>query len=122
MTWARLDYPGTQEIITYAYETLAAELGAAVVPCGLAWQRVLQEIPKLNLHRIDQLHPTVEGSYLNACCFYATLLQEDPRGLPAPTIRDEGGWRRTLPAKTARDLQRIAWETVSQGSRPVSDR
>jgi hypothetical protein len=122
ITMARQNQPKSQNTITDAYETLAAELGATVVPCGLAWQRATEQIPGLRLHRSDLIHPTIEGTYLNACCFYATLLREDPGGLPAPTIREEGGGRRTLSDQTAKTLQRIAWETVSQVHQPAGAR
>src|SRR5437764_10249112 len=42
MTWARLNAPESQRAITDAYTGVGVELGATVVPVGLAWQRFLR--------------------------------------------------------------------------------
>jgi hypothetical protein len=39
MTWARRDAPASQEAIADAYTGIGQELGATVVPVGLAWQK-----------------------------------------------------------------------------------
>src|SRR5438477_12285569 len=43
MTWARQHEPQNQQVITHAYTSIGAELGATVVPVGVAWQRFLAE-------------------------------------------------------------------------------
>jgi hypothetical protein len=112
LTWARQHQPENQGIITDAYTTLARELGATVVPCGIAWEQALKQSPDLKLHRSDRSHPTADGTYLNVCCFCATLLKGDPRGLPPMTIKEEGQPPRALDAATTSLLQRIAWEAT----------
>ena len=84
MTWARLHTPQTQQVITEAYTAIAAELGAAVIPAGLAWQQVLKNDPHPVLHDRDGSHPTPAGSYLAACCTLAVLFGADPAQLPPP--------------------------------------
>src|ERR1051325_838225 len=59
MTWARLNAPDSQKPITDAYMSIGRELGAIVVPVGLAWQRFLHEQKAPVLHDRDQSHPTV---------------------------------------------------------------
>ncbi len=54
------------------------ELGASVVPVGTAWQKLGAKHDKPVLHAEDGSHPTVAGSYLAACTFYATLFGGDP--------------------------------------------
>jgi hypothetical protein len=81
MTWARRHTPEAQQAITDAYTSLGDELGAIVVPVGIAWQNFLAKHDKPVLHDRDQSHPTLAGSYLAACVFLATLLKQNPVGV-----------------------------------------
>jgi phospholipase/lecithinase/hemolysin len=78
MTWARKNEPAAQRAIADAYTTIGKELGAIVVPVGLAWERFLAQHDKPVLHDRDQSHPTPAGSYLAACVFLAVLLNCNP--------------------------------------------
>src|SRR5688572_27218498 len=84
MTWARRDEPESQQAITDAYMTIAAELKADVIPAGVAWKRVLSKPKHPVLHDRDGSHPTLAGSYFAACCAFAVLFGGNPVGLPAP--------------------------------------
>jgi hypothetical protein len=81
MTWARQHSPSTQQAITVAYESIAAETGATLVPVGVAWQRFLAGHSEPTLYDRDQSHPAVAGSYLAACVFFATLFGRSPVGI-----------------------------------------
>jgi hypothetical protein len=81
MTWARQHSPQSQQAIINAYESIGREIGAAVVPVGVAWQRFLRKHDEPVLHDMDQSHPTIAGSYLAACVFLASLLNENPVGI-----------------------------------------
>src|SRR4029077_17130091 len=81
MTWARQHAPESQQAITDAYTNIGRDLGATVVPVGVAWQSFLRKHDKPALHDRDQSHPTVAGSYLAACVFLAALFKEDPVGI-----------------------------------------
>lgn len=81
MTWARQNAPESQAILSQTYDDLGEELGATVVPAGLAWQQALAATPPPVLHDKDGSHPTLAGSYLAACTFQFTLLGE-PVGEP----------------------------------------
>jgi hypothetical protein len=81
MTWARRHTPEAQQAITDAYNTIGDELGAMVVPVGLAWRNFLAKYDKPVLHDRDQSHPTLAGSYLAACVFLAALLKKNPVGV-----------------------------------------
>jgi hypothetical protein len=83
MTWARRNTPESQQAIIDAYAGIGRELGATVVPVGVAWQRFLREYDKPVLHDRDQSHPTLAGSYLAACVFLAVLFRESPVGIAA---------------------------------------
>jgi hypothetical protein len=62
MTWARRHSPEAQKAITDAYAAIGRELGAIVVPVGLAWQQFLAKRDKPVLHNRDDSHPTLAGS------------------------------------------------------------
>lgn len=81
MTWARQHQPETQQVIIDAYNTIGQELGAIVVPVGVAWRRFLAEHDTPVLYDRDQSHPTLAGSYLAVCVFMATLLKSNPVGI-----------------------------------------
>ena len=78
MTWARQHAPESQQAITDAYNSIGKELGAIVVPVGLAWQKFLAKHDRPVLHDRDQSHPSLAGSYLAACVFLAALLKAKP--------------------------------------------
>lgn len=106
-TWARRTAPGTQEPITAAYTTIAAEIGATLVPVGTAWQAFTGAGRSLDLYDRDSSHPSPAGSYLAACVFVAVLFGRSPAGLPVPVPG-------ISPADAA-SLQEAAWQTVSSG-------
>jgi hypothetical protein len=103
-TWARQNTPERQPELSKAYLDLGKQLGARVVPVGMAWEQALKEDPKRALHSKDKSHPSPAGTYLAACVFYATLYGKSPEGLPG---RVAG-----LDDTEARRLQAAAWQTV----------
>lgn len=80
MTWARLHQWELQAAITDAYNIIGAELGAIVVPAGVAWAQFLASHKTPTLHDRDGSHPTPAGSYLAACVFLGVLCQTSPVG------------------------------------------
>ena len=102
MTWARRDNPESQAAITEAYTEIGQELGATVVPVGTAWARLPAVGGRPVLYDRDGSHPTVAGSYLAACVFYGTLLDESPVGNGAPVAG--------LDEEDRALLQKTAWE------------
>jgi hypothetical protein len=102
MTWARQHAPETQQAIADAYNTIGEELGAIVVPVGLAWQKFLAKHDKPVLYDRDQSHPTLAGSYLAACVFLAALLKANPLGIESGPAGLDGEDRMAL--------QRAAWQ------------
>src|SRR5205814_7819687 len=81
LTWARQHAPQTQQAITDAYNSIGREIGATVVPVGVAWQKFLAKHDSPVLHDKDKSHPTLAGSYLAACVFFATLFGESAVGI-----------------------------------------
>lgn len=104
LTWARKNVPETQASITEACTTIGKEIGAAIIPAGIAWQQFLGEHTHPELHDKDQSHPTLAGSYLAACAFFAVLFGESPVGIASDL--------KNLTQAEAELLQKIAWEVA----------
>ena len=79
MTWSRRDNPEEQEILTYAYSSIAKELDAILAPVGLAWDQ-LRTNTTFNLYVADGSHPSPMGSYLAATTIFSTLFEVSPLG------------------------------------------
>jgi hypothetical protein len=103
MTWAYSDEPEMTALLDDAYTSIGKQLGAQVVPVGLAFERAIQLRPGLKLRIADRKHPTIAGTYLAACTFYAALHRKNPEGL---------SYTAGLDPDDAAFLQRIAWQTV----------
>jgi uncharacterized protein DUF4886 len=106
LTWARQNEPETQKAITGAYRAIGEELGARLVPVGVAWQNFIRKHRHPVLHDADKSHPTLAGSYLAACVFFAVLFDESSIGIPT----DLKGMTRA----EAELLQKTAWATVQK--------
>jgi hypothetical protein len=105
LTWARQNAPETQAAITSAYQTIGEELGAAIVPVGIAWEKYLHQHRHSRLHDADLSHPNLAGSYLAAAVFYVTFFGEIPPGIP-----DLKG----LTADEAAQIHQMAWSIVEK--------
>ncbi len=103
MTWAYLGKPEMTAKLDAAYSGIGRELDAQVVPVALAFATVTNGRPELALRIADARHPTLAGTYLAACTFYAALFGKSPQGLDytAGLAEDDAAY-----------LQRVAWDTV----------
>ena len=96
--------PQSQRAITDAYTSIGRELGALVVPVGVAWHAFLEKHDRPDLYDKDGSHPSLAGSYLAACVFLGTLYVANPaeidvevKGLtPADAIRLQSSARDAL--------------------------
>ena len=104
LTWARQNAPETQKAITNAYMTIGEELGAAIVPVGIAWQNFIRKYSHPVLHDADKSHPSLAGSYLAACVFFGVLFGESSAGIDCDV--------KGLTQAEAELLQNTAWATV----------
>lgn len=97
-------YEGMQQRLRESYMEMADSNNAAVSPVGVAWKTVRDSFPLIELYSPDESHPSIYGSYLAACVFYATLYQKSPIGSTyIPT---------TISATDALNLQTVASTTV----------
>jgi hypothetical protein len=99
------DYFEMQSVIEKAYRDLGKKTGAKIVPAGLAWQNVIRKYYFADLWQKDESHPNTEGTYLNACVFYATVFGKSPVGLSYTDGIDKS---------YARFLQETAYATYKQ--------
>ncbi|MCA0933299.1 hypothetical protein LCM02_12625 [Lutimonas saemankumensis] len=80
MTWSVKNRPEEQELLTYAYSSIAKELQAEIAPVGLVWDMVRNR-KEFDLYARDGSHPSPHGSYLAATTIFSTLFNENPIGL-----------------------------------------
>lgn len=117
MTWGRkygdqsncAGYPplctftGMQARLRDSYLQMANDNHAIVSAAGMAWQKSWQTDSLINLWSSDNSHPSVAGTYLTACVFYATIFRKSPIGLSYSPIGDSA---------TTVFLQTVAHHTV----------
>jgi hypothetical protein len=113
MTWgyragAPIRVPGErfetmQARLQESYSSLGADLSAAIAPVGVAWSEALRRSPEVGLWADDGMHPSMAGSYLSACVFYALLSGRSPAG---------SGFTAALEPEQARFLQRVAADVM----------
>lgn len=97
------DFSHMQDSLTAEYLRLADTLSCTVAPTGEAWKLVIENSDAIELFDPDESHPSLAGSYLAACVYYAVLFQKSPVGLSFT-----GG----LESTTALYLQEAADEIV----------
>jgi hypothetical protein len=100
-------YLGMQKRLNATYTKRAKQNRSILASVGVAWRKVRRKRPKLNLYA-DPVHPNISGSYLAACVFFSTLLQQSPLGLGHPE---------SIEPSQAKFLQEVAHETVSGSSK-----
>jgi hypothetical protein len=117
MTWGRMNgdaqncqyyppvctYEGMQQRLRESYLEMGNMFGAMVSPVGAAWQQVRINHPSIQLYQTDESHPSLAGSYLAACVFYAVIFEDIPTG---------AGFPASLTQSDATILQNIAGSIV----------
>jgi len=105
MTWAYAGKPEMTKKLAEAYNSIAEELGTVAVPVGLAFATATRERPDIDLLTADGRHPSLAGTYLAACTFFAALHGVSPVG------NDYVG---ALDPEVSTYLQQVAWRTVTR--------
>lgn len=118
MTWGRkngdasncIAYPpvctylGMQQRLRESYLEMGVTNSASVSPVGLAWKNFMEIDSITNLYAADESHPSIYGSYLAACTFYASLFRKSPIG--STFIPNQ------IDTTTANLIQNVASKTV----------
>lgn len=90
------------------YVSVGNEVGALVIPVGLAFEEAYRRRPDLALHvEYDGSHPNVAGSYLSAATVYAAVYGKSPVG-------NSYDYYGRIDKATATFLQEVAEYTVKQ--------
>lgn len=78
-----------------------------VTPIGKSWNASFTQLPSVNLFYSDNVHPSLEGSYLAAATIFTTIFKQDPTNLSYT-----GGVNTT----TATTMRSIAYSTVTNAT------
>ena len=97
------------------YVEVGNEIGALVIPVGLAFEEAYRRDPDLKLHHPDGTHPSLLGTYLAAFTTYAVLYAQTPVG---NVYRGEGAIDDALATR----LQQVAQDVVTQFSNVTKQR
>lgn len=98
------DYAHMQDSLASAYLTMSNYLETPVCPVGIAWKKsIVENGDPIELFATDASHPSLAGSYLAACTYYASIFLESPIGLT---------YTAGLSESDALYLQTVASETV----------
>jgi hypothetical protein len=90
------------------YVSVGNEVGALVIPVGLAFEESYRRRPDFRLHKdYDGSHPNMNGTYLAACVVFASLYGKSPVG----NSYDYFG---AVDKASAAYLQQVAWDTVQK--------
>lgn len=94
--------------IANMYKEAAREVGALLIPVGLAFEESYRRKPELRLHdEFDGSHPSLAGTYLAAAVVYARLYGANPVG-------NAYLYHGKMPADVALHLQQVAQAVVNQ--------
>ena len=97
-------YQGMQQRLRESYLEMAFTNSAICAPIGMAWKKSIDIDSTLNLYTADNSHPSIYGSYLAACTFYATIFKKSAVG--------SAYWPNAIDSLTALSLQQIGSSTV----------
>jgi len=98
-----VDYFHMQDSLESAYMYMTLSNEAMCAPVGISWSNSIANGDPIELFAADQSHPSLAGSYLAACTFYAAIFQKSPLGI---------NYNAGLSPADAAYLQEIAETTV----------
>lgn len=96
-------YEGMQTRLRESYMQMTQDNNAIVAPVGAAWKQMRDSFSSVDLYVPDESHPSVSGTYLAACVFYASIFHKNPM---LTTFNS------TLSATDANNIKRISKRVV----------
>ena len=100
--------PNMIESIESLYVETANEIGALVIPVGLAFEEAYRRRPDIVLHKkFDGSHPDMLGTYLAACVIVASVWDISP-------VDGDYDYFGTINRNDARFLQQVAQDVVTE--------
>jgi len=97
-------YAGMQKRLRESYLDMSFLHNASCSPVGLAWKKSIAIDSTIDLYSTDNSHPSIYGSYLAACTFYASIFKKSAVG--------SSYWPNAIDSATAYSLQEIGSNTV----------
>ena len=90
------------------YVSVGNEVGAYVIPVGLAFEESYRRRPDFRIHKdYDGSHPNMYGTYLATCVVFASLYGKSPVG-------NSYDYYGAVDKASAAYLQQVAWDTVKK--------
>ena len=71
-------YQGMDTTIRNRYLNFTKLINGEVSPVSVVWNYLRNNHPTIELYQADESHPSPSGSYVAACCFYASIFKKDP--------------------------------------------
>lgn len=96
-------YEGMQTRLRESYMQMTQDNNAIVAPVGAAWKQMRDSFSSVDLYVPDESHPSVSGTYLAACVFYASIFHKNPM---------QTTFNSTLSATDANNIKRISKRVV----------
>jgi len=97
-------YLGMQQRLRESYLDMTFTHNTSCSPVGMAWKKSIEIDSTLNLYSSDNSHPSIYGSYLAACTFYASIFKKSAVGSTY--------WPNAIDSASAYILQQIGSSTV----------
>ncbi len=72
-------YEGMDDLLRERYMSMAEMNDAVVAPVGAVRRFIRENFPEIELYIADESHPSMEGSYVAAVCFYTCIFRKDPQ-------------------------------------------
>ncbi|MFY0672312.1 MAG: hypothetical protein JXQ87_02850 [Bacteroidia bacterium] len=91
-------YSGMDSLLALRYQKLADTNSGVVIPVGEVWKKLRTLYPGIELYATDESHPSLEGSFAAACCFYTCFYRLDPT---------KNSFSATLSDSTATQIKRL---------------
>lgn len=92
------------------YNVLNKSLNEIVSPIGIAWNRIIKDLPTTDLWSADEAHPSYAGSYLTAATLYSSIFVTNPE-----RVKYDG----LLDSARARHMRKVAYQTVVDSIAPT---
>lgn len=97
MTWAEKACPENQQKMIDTYLKLGEMTGIKVAPVGIAWQKIRQKYPQIELYYKDGEHASPYGDLLTALTLCKTIHPEGTLALPKKIIDFQVAFDREYP-------------------------
>lgn len=92
------------------YKFINKTIQEIISPIGMAWNRIIKEMPSINLWDSDEAHPSYAGSYLTAATVFSSIFR---------VSSETAFYKGALDSVTARKFRKVAYETVADSVAPT---